>query len=44
MSYKAKAMYNLYKAGRITISAVLKAIEDGIITEEESKIIFALEK
>lgn len=39
MSPRAKALQNLYKRGKITIEGLQKAVEDGIITEEEYNII-----
>lgn len=35
MSVKAKAVRTLYRAKRITIDGVRKAVEDGLITEAE---------
>lgn len=35
MSAKAKAIQTLYKAKRITIDGVKKAVADGIITKEQ---------
>lgn len=35
MSPKAKAIRTLYRAKRITLEAVKKSVEDGIITEVE---------
>ena len=35
MSVKAKAVRTLYKAKRITIDGVKKAVSDGLITEDE---------
>jgi len=35
MNVKAKAIKTLYKAGRISIDGVKKAVEDGIITKEQ---------
>lgn len=37
MSAKAKAIYTLYRANRITIDGVKRAVKDGIITEAEYK-------
>ena len=39
MSKKAKAMNNLYRMGRLTIAALAKAVQDGIITAAEYKMI-----
>ncbi len=39
LSKKAKAIYTLYKMGKITIEGLNKAIQDGIITQEEFNII-----
>ena len=39
MSKKAKALWTLYKMGRITKAALKKAAEDGLLTEEEFAII-----
>ena len=35
MSEKAKAVYTLYKAKKISLSGVKKAVKDGIITAKE---------
>lgn len=35
MSAKAKALMNLYRRRKITIEGLQKAVQDGIITEEE---------
>lgn len=35
MTVKAKAVYTLYRAKRITIEGVRQAVADGIITEAE---------
>lgn len=35
MSVKAKAVRTLYKAGRIALNGVKKAVSDGLITEAE---------
>lgn len=35
MSARAKALMNLYKRGKITIEGLQKAVEDGVITQEE---------
>ena len=37
MSAKVKAIKTLYKAKRITLEAVKRAVTDGIITEAEYK-------
>lgn len=37
MSTKAKAVNNLYKAKRITLNGVKKAVADKLITEAEYK-------
>ena len=39
LSFKAKAIYTLYKANKITIEGLQKAILDGIITKNEYNII-----
>lgn len=39
MSPKAKALYNLYHRNKITIEGLQKAVEDGIITQQELEII-----
>ena len=39
MSVKAKAVRTLYRAGRITINGVKKAVSDGLITKAEYKAI-----
>ena len=39
MSAKAKAIRTLFRAKRITIEAVKKSVEDGIITEAEFQMI-----
>ena len=39
MSAKAKAIQTLYKAKRINLVGVRKAVSDGIITEVEYKVI-----
>lgn len=39
MSINAKALQRLYNYGKITENGLLKAITDGIITEEEYNII-----
>ena len=39
MSAKAKAIRTLYRAKRITIDGVRKAVADGLITEAEYKTI-----
>lgn len=39
MSAKAKAILTLYRAKRITISGVKKAVVDGIITPEDYAVI-----
>ena len=35
MSAKAKAVYTLYRAKRITLDGVRQAVADGLITEAE---------
>lgn len=35
MSVKARAIRTLYRAKRINLNGVKKAVEDGVITEEE---------
>ena len=35
MSARAKAIYNLYKRGKITADGVAKALADGVITADE---------
>lgn len=35
MSARAKALANLYRRKKITIEGLRKAVEDGVITEEE---------
>lgn len=35
MSAKAKAINTLYRAGRITLDGVKKAVADGVITAQE---------
>lgn len=37
MTKKAKAILTLYRAKRITLDGVKKAVKDGIITETEYK-------
>ena len=37
MSAKAKAMRTLYRMGRLSIEALAKAVEDGVITAAEYK-------
>lgn len=39
MSAKAKAIRTLYRANRITLDGVKQAVVDGLITEEEYKLI-----
>lgn len=39
MSVKAKAIRTLYRAKRITIDGVRRAVVDGLITESEYKMI-----
>lgn len=39
MSTKAKAIQTLYRTGRITLAGVRQAVVDGLITENEYKII-----
>ena len=39
MSAKAKALMNLYRRGKVTIEGLQKAVQDGVITEEEYLII-----
>lgn len=39
MSPKAKALMNLYRRGKITISGLQKAVEDGVITQAEYDLI-----
>ena len=39
MSARAKALQNLYRRGKITIEGLQKAVEDGVITQEEYNII-----
>ena len=41
MSAKAKAMYNLYKHGKITATQLQRAVQSGIITQEECELIIA---
>jgi hypothetical protein len=41
MSKKAKALLNLWKMKRINKTSLQKAVEDGIITEEELKLIIS---
>ena len=43
MSAKAKALQNLYKRGKITREGLLKAVEDGVITQEEYVMIVGVE-
>lgn len=42
MSIKAKSMQRLYKAGRITIDGLRKAVSDGVITAAEFETITGL--
>lgn len=35
MSNRAKALKNLYRRGKVTREGLLKAVADGMITEEE---------
>ena len=39
MSKKAKAFWTLYKMGRVTKDALTKAVDDGLLTDEEFAII-----
>lgn len=39
MSNKAKALLNLWRMGRINEAALQKAVTDGVITENEFKLI-----
>ena len=39
MSPRARALQNLYRRGKITIEGLQKAVEDGVITQEEYEII-----
>lgn len=39
MSEKAKILNKMYKMGRISRSGIVKAAADGVITEEEAKLI-----
>jgi hypothetical protein len=39
MSKKAKALYTLYKMGRITKAALRDAVNDGLIIEEDFNLI-----
>ena len=39
MSRKAKAFWTLYKMGRVTKDALVKAVDDGLLTEEEVALI-----
>lgn len=39
MSPRAKALMNLYRRHKITVSGLLKAVEDGVITEAEYQMI-----
>lgn len=39
MSAKAKAIRTLYRAKRITLDGVKQSVADGLITEEEYKLI-----
>ena len=39
MSKKAKAFQTLYKMGRVTEEALQQAVKDGVITEEEYRLI-----
>ena len=41
MSARAKALANLYKRGKITIEGLQRAVEDGVITQEEYEMIIA---
>ena len=43
MSARAKAIKTLYRAGRISIEGVGRAVADGIITEAEYGMITGLE-
>lgn len=35
MSNKAKTLQNLYRRGKVTEEGLQKAVEDGVITQEE---------
>ena len=39
MSARAKALFNLYKRGKVTIEGLQKAVQDGVITQDEYNII-----
>lgn len=39
MSPKAKALQNLYRRGKVAIEGLRKAVEDGVITAAEFRII-----
>lgn len=39
MSKKAKAFLTLYRMGRVTKEALRKAVNDGVLTEEEYSLI-----
>ena len=41
MSAKAKSLQRLYDAGRISIDGLRKAVADGVLTEDEFKLITA---
>ena len=39
MSARAKALQNLYRRHKITVDGLRKAVEDGVITQDEFDII-----
>lgn len=43
MSARAKALQTLYRRGRVTIDGLRQAVEDGVITPEEFKIITGID-
>ena len=43
MSVKARAIYTLYRANRITIDGVRQAVVDSLITQEEFELITGID-
>lgn len=41
MSKKAEILMKLYRAGKVTVSGLQKAVSDGVITEDEFREILA---